>query len=88
MFIKIKGHMGMYNACVTWFYKDNIDVLKDIISRIYMREYGVEIPSEFYEITTVKGLKNFIKKEMNDMDNYPYGFKHIEGTYAVYQCIG
>lgn len=88
MFINIKGRMGKYNALVTWFYKDNLDYLKEIIPQIYMREYNERIPNYFHDITTIKDLKNFVKAEMKDMQDYPYGFKHIEGTYALYQCIG
>lgn len=88
MFISIKGDIGKYNAVVTWFYKDNLEHLKRVIPFVYMREYGREIPSEFHSISTIKALKEFIKENMSDMDNYPYGFKHIEGTYALYECIG
>ena len=88
MFINIKGHNGKYNAIVTWFYKDNIEYLKEVIPNIYMREYGEPIPKYFHTINTIKELKSFIKMEMNDMRNYPFGFKHIDGTYALYQCIG
>ena len=88
MFIKIKGdHFGKYNAVVTWFYKDNLEHLKKVIPRIYRREYGEEIPSYFHKIKTIKDLKNFVKVEMDDCE-YPYGFKHIEGTFALYECIG
>lgn len=88
MFIKIKGRIGYYNAVVTWFYKDEIDYLKKAIPRIYAREYGEQIPNYFDKINTIKDLKNFVKVEMNDMDNYPFGFKHIDGTFALYECIG
>lgn len=88
MFIKIKGKIGNYNAIVTWFYRDNLDYLMEVIPKIYLREYGDFIPKEFYYIKTIKDLKIFIKENMFDMDNYPYGFKHIEGTYALYECIG
>ena len=88
MFISIKGHIGKYNAIVTWFYRDNLDYLKIAIPRIYMREYGEQIPNEFDNIRTIKELKQFIKDHMSDMDNYPFGFKHIMGTYALYECIG
>ena len=88
MFIKIKGdHIGHYNCVVTWFYKDNLEHLKKVIPYIYSREYGRRIPSEFHEIKTIKGLKEFVKEEM-DTCEYPYGFKHIDGTYALYECIG
>ena len=86
MFIKIKGdHFGQYNASVTWFYRDNLDYLKKAIPRIYSREYGEKIPSEFHDIKTIKDLKNFVKNEMDDCE-YPCGFKHIEGTFALYEC--
>lgn len=88
MFIKIKGRMGKYNAIVTGFYKDNLDYLKKAIPVVYSREYGEEIPSYFHKIHTIKDLKNFVKVEMDDMDNYPFGFKHIEGVYCLYECIG
>lgn len=88
MFIKIKGdHFGKYNAIVTWFYRDNLDYLKEVIPSLYIREYGEEIPSYFHDIKTIKDLKNFVKVEM-DSAEYPFGFKHIEGTFALYQCIG
>jgi len=88
MFITIKGRMGKYNAVVTGFYKDNLDYLKKAITYIYIREYGIEIPKEFNDIKTIKGLKKFVKTEMDDMDNYPYGFKHIDGVYCLYECLG
>lgn len=88
MFIKIKGRIGYYNAIVTGFYKDNLDYLKRRVQYIYGREYGMRVPQEFHDITTIKDLKTFIKTEMNDMDNHPYGFKHIEGVYCLYECIG
>ena len=88
MFISIKGRMGKYNAIVTGFYKDNLDVLKRAIPIVYRREYGYEIPSAFYDISTIKELKEFVKEEMDDMDNYPFGFKHIDGVYCLYECLG
>lgn len=88
MFIKIKGHTGSYNAVVTAFYKDNLEHLKKSIKFIYGREYGNVVPDGFDDISTIKDLKKFIKEEMSDMDNYPYGFKHIEGIYCLYECIG
>lgn len=88
MFIRLKGKTGMYNAVVTWFYKDNFDYLKEAVAFVYRREYGENVPVEYDEIKTIKGLKQFIKDEMEDMNNYPFGFKHIDGTYALYQCIG
>ena len=88
MFIKIKGdHIGYYNASVTWFYRDNLDYLKEVITRLYAREYGEEIPSYFHDIKTIKDLKNFVKTEM-DTCEHPFGFKHIDGTFALYQCFG
>lgn len=88
MFIRIKGDsFGKYNAVVTWFYKDNLNHLKRVIPIIYLREFDEEIPSEFHDITTIKGLKDFVKSEM-DVCEYPYGFKHIDGTFALYECIG
>lgn len=88
MFINIKGYTGKFNAVVTGFYKDNLTYLKRYIPIIYMREYGVEIPKEFEDITTIKELKTFVKEEMSDMDNYPFGFKHIDGVYCLYECLG
>ena len=88
MFISIKGHMGKYNAVVTGFYKGNLDYLKDVIPRVYAREYGEQIPEYFDEITTIKDLKEFVKTEMDGMDNYPFGFKHIDGVYCLYKCVG
>lgn len=88
MFISIKGRIGKYNADVTGFYKENLDYLKRYIPMIYMREYGTEIPNEFEDITTIKELKSFVKEYMSDMDSYPYGFKHIDGVYCLYQCYG
>ncbi len=88
MFIKIKGdHIGHYNAVVTWFYKDNLEYLKEVIPKLYERKCYGSIPSEFHNITTIKGLKEFVKENFNDWE-YPYGFKHIEGTFALYVCIG
>ena len=88
MFIKIKGdNFGMYNAVVTWFYRDNLDHLKKVIPKIYMREFDEEIPKEFHDIKTIKGLKEFVKEEMDSCE-YPFGFKHIDGTFALYECIG
>ena len=40
----------------------------------------------FNEIKTIKDLKQFIKDEMYDMDNYPFGFKHIDGVYCLYEA--
>lgn len=88
MFITIKGRFGKYNAIVTGFYKNNIDYLKKRITEIYSREYGETIPPYIHDIKTVKDLKNFVKTEMNDMDTYPYGFKHIDGVFCLYECIG
>ena len=88
MFIKIKGRIGYYNAVVTPFYIFYIDDLKYSIPRIYAREFHEEIPSYFHDISTIKDLKNFVKVEMHDMDNYPFGFKHIDGVFCLYECIG
>lgn len=88
MFIKIKGHMGMYNCIVTGFYKGNLDYLLKTIRGIYGREFGVEVPSYYNEITTIKELKTFVKEEMGGMDNYPFGFKHIDGVYCLYEAMG
>ena len=88
MFITIKGNIGKYNAIVTGFYKDNLSYLKRRIPTIYNREYDMLIPSEFHDITTIKDLKAFVKEHMDDMDNYPFGFKHIDGVYCLYECIG
>lgn len=89
MFIKIKGHIGNYNCNVVGFYKGNLDYLKERIKYIYGREFGVETPSYFNEIKTIKGLKQFVKDEMiKDMRNYPYGFKHIDGIYCLYEAYG
>lgn len=86
MFIKIKGRIGNYNCNVTSFYKDNLDYLKERIRYIYGREFGIEVPKYFNDIKTIKNLKQFIKDEMHDMDNYPYGFKHIDGVYCLYEA--
>ena len=88
MFISIKGRMGKYNASVTGFYKGNLDYLKRVIPQIYAREFNEPIPSEFHEISTIKELKSFVKEHMVDMDNYPFGFKHIDGVYCLYECYG
>ena len=88
MFINVKGYTGKFNAVVTGFYKDNLDYLKKTIPNIYMREYGGHIPEEFYSINTIKDLKEFVKTEMEDMDSYPFGFKHIDGVYCLYECLG
>lgn len=86
MFIKIKGRIGNYNCNVIAFYKDNLDYLKERIRYIYGREFGIEVPKYFNDIKTIKNLKQFIKDEMRDMDNYPYGFKHIDGVYCLYEA--
>ena len=39
-------------------------------------------------IFTDDELKQFIKDEMSDMDNYPYGFKHIDGIFCFYEIYG
>lgn len=88
MFIKIKGdHIGHYNADVTWFYRDNLDYLKKVIPRLYEKKYYGTIPSEFYDIKTIKSLKEFVKTYFDDWE-YPFGFKHIDGTFALYICYG
>lgn len=87
-YIKIKGYTGKSLCGLTAFYKDNLDYLLEKIRRIYGREYGVEVPPYYNEICTVKALKEFIKNEMDDMDNYPYGFKHIDGVYCLYEAYG
>ena len=88
MFIRLNGRIGYFNADVTWFYKDNLDYLKGRIKLIYLREIGGPIPDEFNSINTITALKAFIKEHMSDMDNYPFGFKHIDGTYVLYECYG
>jgi hypothetical protein len=87
MFIKIKGKSGNYKCIVDEFYKENLDYLKEKIRYIYAREYGIEVPTEYNHIKTIKALKEFIKNEMKDMDNYPFGFKYINGVYCVYEAI-
>lgn len=88
MFISIKGWMGKHNAVVTAFYKENLDYLKEVIQNVYVREYGERVPDYFNGIKTIKALKEFVKTEMDDMDNYPFGFKYIDGVYCLYQCVG
>lgn len=88
MFIKIKGRTGYYNAVVTGFYKSEMDYLKRRIKSIYQRETGEQIPNYFEDINTIKQLKQFVKVELHDMDNYPNGFKHIDGVFVLYECIG
>ena len=87
VYISIKGYTGKFNCQIIAFYKENIELLKEKVKNIYKDEVNFNLPSYFWEIETIKKLKEFVKTELVPyIDNYPYGFKHIDGVYCLYQA--
>ena len=74
--IKVNGFEGQFRADVVPFNKYNKGTLIDI-----MYGLGIDVPLN----PTLKQLKEAARQYGN---NYPCGFKHIEGIYCYYQCLG
>jgi len=74
--IRVTGFEGQFRADVIPFNKWNKGTLIDI-----MHCLGLDVPLN----PTLKQLKEAAR---NYGDNYPCGFKHIEGKYCFYECLG
>lgn len=86
MYITVKGFTGHFLADVVPFNMDNKERLQRIIERIYFNETGERLEGD--ELRTLGRMKEFVRENLQDMDNYPTGFKHIDGIFCFYEIYG
>ena len=74
--IKVTGFEGNFRADVIPFNKWNKEILIDAMYCL-----GIDLPLN----PTLKQMKEAAREYG---DTYPAGFKHIEGRFCFYHCLG